>query len=126
VLAVTAVGLVAAVPGPALAATGACGTGSSHGNVRTCVSLSGKSVSVSAQVKSSGRVLNSCLRRNGTKVACTGYRYIAAGRGIGFTWIPGGLVPDGIYCAVTWRKNPNGAVTKLGSECVGVGTTTIG
>lgn len=126
VLAGVAITVVAAEPGPAFAATVACGTGPSHGNVRTCVSLGGTSVSASAQVRSAGRVLNSCLRRNGVRLECTGYSYVARGHGTGLTWIPGGQVPDGTYCAVTWRKNPNGTTTRLGSECVGVGVTQIG
>jgi hypothetical protein len=126
VTAVTAVALVTVAPGAAFASTVGCGYGSSNGNVRTCVDLGGTSVSTSAQVIDSGRVLNSCLRRNGVKVTCTGYEYVARGRGIGLNWIPGGQVPDGTYCAVTWRKNPNGAVKELAKECVGIGTTTIG
>jgi hypothetical protein len=126
VMIVTAIAAVTLAPGSALASTDACGYGSSHGNVRTCVSLGGTSVSTSAQVKSAGRTLNSCLRRNGVSVRCTGYSYVAPGHGIGLTWIPGGHVPNGNYCAVTWRKNPNGTTTKLASECVGIGVTQIG
>jgi hypothetical protein len=126
VITVTAIAVVTVAPGAAFASTGACGYGSSHGNVRTCVSLGGTSVSASAQVKDAGRILNSCLRRNRVTVTCTGYSYVAPGRGIGLTWIPGGHVPNGTYCAVTWRKNPNGTTTKLASECVGIGVTQVG
>jgi hypothetical protein len=126
VTAVTAVAMVTAAPGAAFASTVACGFGSTHGNVRTRVSLGGTSVSTSAHVNDAGRVLNSCLRRNGVRVTCSGYAYVARGRGIGLAWIPGGQIPDGTYCAVTWRKNPNGSVTELAKECVGIGTTTIG
>jgi len=126
VITVTAIAVVTVAPGAAFASTGACGYGSSHGNVRTCVSLGGTSVSASAQVKDAGRILNSCLRRNGVRVTCTGYSYVAPGRGIGLTWSPGGHVPNGTYCAVTWRKNPNGTTTKLASECVGIGVTQVG
>jgi hypothetical protein len=125
-MAVTAIVAVAVTPGAAFASTGACGYGSSHGNVRNCVSLSGTSVSASAHVEEVGRALNSCLRRNGVRVSCTGYSYVAPGHGIGLTWIPGGHVPNGTYCAVTWRKNPNGTTTKLASACVGIGVTQIG
>ena len=126
VITVTAIAVVTVAPGAAFASTGACGYGSSHGNVRTCVSLGGTSVSTSAQVKDAGRILNSCLRRNGVRVTCTGYSHVAPGRGIGLTWSPGGHVPNGTYCAVTWRKNPNGTTTKLASECVGIGVTQVG
>lgn len=123
VMAVTSIAVVTVTPGAAFASTAACGYGSSLGNVRTCVSLGGFSVSTSAHVKFAGRILNSCLRRNGVRVTCTGYRYVAPGHGIGLTWIPGGHVPGGIYCAVTWRLNPYGTTTKLASECVGIGVT---
>lgn len=125
-MAVTAIAVVTVSPGTAFASTGACGYGSSHGNIRTCVSLGSTSVSTSTHVKDAGRTLNSCLRRNGVRVTCTGYSYVAPGHGTGLTWIPGGHVPNGTYCAVTWRKNPNGTTTKLAAECVGVGTTQIG
>lgn len=126
VMVMTAVAAVTVAPGAAFASTDACGSGSSHGNVETCVSLGGTSVSTSAQVKDAGRVLNSCLRRNGVRVRCTGYSFVAPGHGIGLTWIPGGHIPNGTYCAVTWRKNPNGTTTRLASECVGIGVTQIG
>jgi hypothetical protein len=121
-----AVAAVVTVAPAAFASTDACGSGSSHGNVRTCVSLGGSSVSTSANVKDEGRTLNSCLRRNGVRVDCTGYSHVAPGHGIGLSWIPGGHVPNGTYCAVTWRKNPNGTTTKLASECVGIGVTQVG
>jgi hypothetical protein len=40
--------------------------------------------------------------------------------------VPGGQIPNGNYCAVTWRANTDGTTTEIDSECVGVGTTTIG
>ena len=58
---------------------------------------------------------------------CTNYQYVSPGAGIGLTWVPGGDVPDGNYCAVTWRLNTDGTTTEIdGGECVGVGTTVIG
>jgi hypothetical protein len=126
VTAATAIAAVALGPGAAFASTTACGYGSSHGNVRTCVSLGGGSVSASAAVKDVRRTLNSCLRRNGVRIECTGYTHVAPGHGIGLTWIPGGQIPDGTYCSVTWRKNANGTTTELSKECVGIGTTQIG
>lgn len=126
VLAVTAIAVVLVAPEAASASVGACGYGSSHGNVRTCVSLDGTSVSTSARVKEAGRTLNTCLRRNGVKIGCSGYAHLGRGHGIGFSWVPGGHVPNGTYCAYTWRKNPNGTSTRIGSECVGIGVTQIG
>lgn len=43
----------------------------------------------------------------------------------GITRIPGGQVPDGTYCAVTWRENPNESTTKIASRCVGIGVTQV-
>jgi hypothetical protein len=126
VMAVTAIAAVTVAPGEAFASTNACGYGSTNGNVRTCVLMSGTSVSTSAQVKDEGRTLNSCLHRNGVRLGCTGYSYVARGHGTGLNWIPGGHIPNGTYCAVTWRKNPNGTTTELASECVGIGVTQVG
>jgi hypothetical protein len=113
-------------PQLAAAATNQCGYGSSGGNTRTCVSLGSTTVSTSATVMSSGRTIRSCLRRNGARIECTAYSYLKSGGGTGSTWVAGGSVPAGTYCAVTWRLAPNGAQTKIGTECVGIGTTTIG
>jgi hypothetical protein len=124
VLAVTVIAVVTVAPQAASASTNNCGYGSSNGNVQTCVSVGDTSVGVSAQVKDSGRVLNVCLHRNGVSVGCTGYSYVPRGSGSGFSWVPGGQVSNGTYCAVTWKKDPNGTTTELASECVGV--TSVG
>jgi hypothetical protein len=108
------------------AATTQCGYGSSGGNTRTCVTMASTAVSTSATVISTGRTIRSCLRRNGARLQCTAYSYVKPGGGTGSSWVAGGAVPDGTYCAVTWRLNTNGAQTKVGTECVGIGTTTIG
>ena len=111
-------------PGLAAADSTQCGYGSSQGNVQTCVDVGGTSVSTSATDVSSGRMLQSCLHINGVRVECTPYTYVPPGGGIGNTWIPGGEVPSGTYCAVTWKENPDGSTTELDSECIGV--TNIG
>jgi hypothetical protein len=116
--------LVAVHAGDATAASSACGYGSSSGNVRTCVSVGNTSVSTSSTVVSSGRVLQSCLHRNGARLGCTAYTYVPPGSSIGLQWIYGGGVPSGTYCALTWRRNTDGSTTQIGSECVGV--TVIG
>jgi hypothetical protein len=77
-------------------------------------------VTTSASVTTSGRTLQSCLHLNGTRIACTAYSYVRPGSGIALTWIPGGYIPNGTYCAVTWRKDPNGSTTEIGSSCFGV------
>jgi hypothetical protein len=124
VLTVTVIAVVTIAPQAASASTNNCGYGSSNGNVQTCVSVGDTSVGVSAQVKDSGRVLNVCLHRNGVSVGCTGYSYVPRGSGSGFSWVPGGQISNGTYCAVTWKKDPNGTTTELASECVGV--TSVG
>jgi hypothetical protein len=108
------------------AGTSQCGYGSSAGNVRTCISLGSGTVSTSATVVSTGRTIRSCLRRNGARVECTRYSYVQPGGGTGNTWVAGGSVPAGTYCAVTWRLQPDGAQGKVGTVCVGFGTTVIG
>lgn len=108
------------------AGTSACGYGASGGNTRTCVSLGSRTVSTSATVMSTGRTIRSCLRRNGARLQCTAYSYVRPGGGTGSTWLAGGAVPGGTYCAVTWRLFTSGAQQKIGTECVGTGTTTIG
>jgi hypothetical protein len=115
-----------ATPGLASAApVTQCGYGSSAGNTRTCVTLGSTTVSTSATVISTGRTLRSCLRRNGSRLVCTAYGYIRPGGGTGNTWVAGGQVPSGTYCAVTWRLYADGAQAKVGTVCVGVGTTVI-
>ena len=117
---------VAMPSGLAAAAINQCGWGSSQGNTWTCLSIGSTSVSTSATIASSGRVLESCLHYNGVRIACTGYTYLPRGTSIGFTYVPGGAVPSGTYCAVTWRMNPDGSTTEIDSECAGFGTTIIG
>jgi hypothetical protein len=102
-----------------------CGYGQSAGNVRTCINLGSSSVSTSATVVSTGRTIRSCLRRNGARVECTAYSYLRPGGGTGNTWLPGGAVPAGTYCAVTWKLQPSGAQVKVATVCVGFGTTVI-
>jgi MFS family permease len=86
------------------------------------VSVGGGEAWSSAHVNLAGRTLNSCLLRNGATVACTGYTYVAPGAGIREGWLPRHL-PDGIYCAVTWRMYSSGTTIKLATECVGLGVT---
>jgi hypothetical protein len=103
-----------------------CTYGSSNGNVKTCATASSNftSVSASASVTQSGRTLQSCLHRNGVRIECSGYAYVRVGGGIGVTWVPGGSIPNGTYCALTWRKNLDGSTTEIGSTCFGV--TSVG
>jgi hypothetical protein len=122
-------GLFVAITPPAVASASAntqCGYGSSAGNTRTCLTIGSRTASTSATVVYSGRVLRSCLRLNGARLACSAYTYVTPGAGIGNTWIAGGAVPDGTYCAVTWKLAPDGVQSRIGTICVGIGTTIIG
>ena len=104
-------GILFAVTAPVAASASPvsqCGYGSSSGNTRTCVSMGSKTVSTSATVVSAGLTLRSCLRRNGARVVCSAYGYVRPGSGTGNTWLAGGAVPEGTYCAVTWRRSANG------------------
>jgi hypothetical protein len=125
---VPAAAVVSYVGAPAAGASvnSGCTYGSSNGNTKTCISGDANftSVSTSASVTTSGRTLQSCLHRNGTRIECTGYSYVRPGSGIGLTWIPGGSIPNGTYCALTWRKDPNGSTSEIGSSCFGV--TSVG
>ena len=131
--AIAALSLVAGVfvaitsPAVALAASNTqCGYGSSAGNTRTCLTIGSTAASTSATVVSSGRVLRSCLRFNGARLSCSAYSYVRPGAGIGNTWIAGGAVPGGTYCAVTWKLAPDGVQSKIGTVCAGIGTTIVG
>lgn len=104
------------------AASTFCTYGSSGGNVRTCASDGASTVSSSATVIHQGRVLQSCLHRNGVRLSCSGYAYVGPGGGIGTTWVAPGGLPGGTYCAATWRKDPNGSTTRIGLECFGITT----
>jgi hypothetical protein len=103
-------------PSLAAASTG-CGYGNSSGNIRSCLSVGLSGASATAQVISSARVVNVCLYINGRADSCSGYTYLPAGQstGVGDTWV--GVAPSATYCAVTWKKAPDGSVTLVDQEC---------
>lgn len=108
-------------------ATTSCGFGISGGNIRTCISGNSGVATSGATVISSARVLQSCVARNGVQIACSRYTRLGPGAGTGVTWVSGrSRLPDGTYCAVTWRSNGNGTSTRVAKICFGIGTTTIG
>jgi hypothetical protein len=105
-----------------------CGYGDSDGNTQTCLTIGNNSVSVSAGVVNggAGRVLSSCLHVNGTPDGCTGFSYVGPDAGTGLTVIYGSSVPNGTYCAVTFRQNPDGSSSQIGDNCQGIDTVTVG
>jgi hypothetical protein len=116
----------AAMPaGQAHADSGAsCGYGDSDGDTQTCLTIGGSSVSVSAGVVNggAGRELSSCLHVNGNPDGCTGFSSVGPGSVTGLTVTFGNGVPNGTYCAVTFRQNPDGSSSQIGDNCEGVDT----
>ena len=102
---------------PSLAAADTdCGYGNSSGNIRTCLSVGLHSAGASVSVVSSARVLRVCLYINGRADSCSGYFYAPPGPdgGVGDSWI--GTSPSATYCAVTWKKQPDGSVVLVDQE----------
>src|ERR1700683_4316227 len=116
-------GSMVAFSGPAGATGIGCTYGSSNGNVYTCIYVNGSGAYVNymqatAQVTSSGRVLQECLHNpSGGRIGCTAYTYVAPGDTLPYTWAPYNYVTSGDYCAVTWRENNNGSTTQIGAIC---------
>jgi hypothetical protein len=116
-LVTTGVLLVVMTPGLAVADTNQCGYGNSAGNVRTCVSVGYSSAEASVHVVSSARVLDLCLYIN-SRSQCSGYTYVPAGQSMGEDYQTlGGEVPSATFCAVTWKKQPDGSVVLVDQEC---------
>lgn len=102
-----------------------CGTGSSSGNVTTCMYVNGAGLHInyarsSATVHNSGRTLQSCIRGPRGTVGCTPFKYVPVGYTLYLTWSPNSNEPAGNYCANTWRLNSNGSHTEIGHYCVNV------
>ena len=119
------------MPGVAYASAGPrCGTGSSSGNVNTCITIQGSGEHVdwilaSAQVSSATRNLQICIHGPNGPIKCnpsSGYHTTSPGQEISTTWSPNALEASGDYCANTWRQNGDGSNTEIGHECVNVHT----
>jgi hypothetical protein len=132
VVAVATVGMIvpSLVAGtPAYASAGPrCGTGSSSGNVNTCITIKGTGEHVdwilaSAQVSQSTRNLQICIHGPNGSIQCNpanGYHSTGPGEEISTTWSPNAQEPSGDYCANTWRLNSDGSNTEIGHECLNV------
>ena len=102
-----------------------CGTGSSSGNVETCMYVNGSGLFVdymnaSAQVVNATRTIQECIHGPNGTVGCTAFVSRAPGQSLVFEWVPDGDVTGGDYCANTWRLNSDGSHTEIGSYCVDV------
>lgn len=101
-----------------------CGTGSSGGNVTTCMYNTGEGLHIDlfdaqADVNNVERTLQVCITGAlGTR--CSGFSPIPPDPPNNVQqelWWVNGNVPAGNYCAITNRKNPDGSVTQIGYEC---------
>ncbi len=103
-----------------------CGTGSSSGNVQTCMRVVGSglhidSATASAHVINSGRTLQACIHGPQGTIGCTPFVFVPVGGTLSITWSPNRNEPAGDYCANTWRANSGGASpTEIGHQCVNV------
>lgn len=102
-----------------------CGTGSSSGNVTTCMYVNGGGLYIDyaysyAQVNDSTRTIQSCIHGPDGTVGCTAFISTAPGDAIAEYWYPYADEPAGNYCANTWRLNSDGSDTEIGSYCVNV------
>jgi hypothetical protein len=102
-----------------------CTTGSSNGNVNTCITWSNSGIHInyiigSATVINVARTIKVCIRSDvrGT-LACDrqGYIRIRPNESISVRWAPNASEPAGTYCMRTWRDNNNGSVTLIGQIC---------
>ena len=113
---------------PARASAGPrCGTGSSAGNVTTCVTINGPGLYVSwilatAQVNDSTRTIQVCIHGPAplNSIQCTAFLSTSPGTQRSTFWNPGRDEPAGDYCANTWRMNTDRTHTLIGQECVNV------
>jgi hypothetical protein len=114
-----------ALGGPAQASDRDCTTGSSSGNVYTCVEVIGSRLYVddayaSALVRDSGRYLKVCLRGPNGTIGCTPTVYVPPTYTLRYIWNPNRNVTAGDYCANTWRLNIDDSYTRIGHVCVRV------
>lgn len=119
----TMVGSALIMSGTAFAATPdtqACTTGSSSGNVKTCI-IAFNQVEAEAIVVTQKRFLLTCVQASsGILLKCSnGGRYVPVQKGasISVTWPDSGQAPVATYCADTWRMNSDGTSAMIGQIC---------
>jgi hypothetical protein len=105
-----------------------CTTGSSSGNVNTCLNVNGSGAFIedaiaSATVVSSARTLLVCMfYPSGVEIGCdsSGWTTEQPGGTLSFPWSPDADEPTGAYCAYTWREDSGENSTLIGKTCVSV------
>ncbi len=103
-----------------------CGTGSSSGNVESCITVVGSglfidTVTASARVISSGRTIQVCIHGPQGTIGCTPFVFEGPGDPpVTLIWAPDSNEPAGDYCVNTWRLNSDGSHTQIGHQCVNV------
>jgi len=112
--------------GAASADDGDCTTGSSSGNVNTCVNIVGggllvNNITASAHVVDSTRTLQVCIHGPAAALPlCTDFEQVPPGSTLIKQWFPNADEPAGSYCARTWRENADGSHTLIGEACAPV------
>jgi hypothetical protein len=102
-----------------------CTTGSSSGNVQTCMSwsISGTHINYidgTAEVINVARTIKICIHSSVTgTIKCNpaGYIYVSPGGHIAVDWSPNKTEPSADYCVRTWRQNDDGSDTLIGEVC---------
>jgi tRNA A-37 threonylcarbamoyl transferase component Bud32 len=122
-LASTALVVLLVSAGTASADASGCTTGTSSGNVETCVSIIGSGllideITASATVENATRTIQVCIHGPDSALPrCTAFEVVHPGSTITEPWFPDRDVPAGSYCARTWRENADGSHTMIGEEC---------
>jgi len=105
-----------------------CTTGSSDGNVETCMMWSNSGTHIDyidghAQVLLVPRTIKICVHSSvaGTiKCNSSGYIYVEPGGVIYVNWTPNKTEPEATYCVRTWRQNADGTDTLIGELCTNI------
>jgi len=106
-----------------------CTTGSSSGNVDTCMTWSNSGTHINfidgtATVNNVGRTITVCVRSDtlGTiKCNPSGYIFVGPGGHIAADWSPNATESHTRYCVRTWRENDDGSHTLIGEVCSVIG-----
>jgi hypothetical protein len=111
---------------PAISTFRNCSTGSSSGNVNTCMYVKGSGPFIqyaiaSASVISTERTLEVCMYNpSDAQIGCAGPQSVQPDHTLPFTWSPDAKEQTGSYCADTGRMNADGSFTIIGVACVSV------
>jgi len=105
-----------------------CTTGSSDGNVETCMIWSNSGTHINyidghAQVLLVARTIKICVHSSVTgtiKCNSSGYIYVEPGGVIYVNWTPNNTEPEATYCVRTWRQNSDGTDTLIGELCTNI------